>query len=302
MSSQPPDSPPPQPQPADAEQVPVCARHPDRISYIRCQRCARPTCPECQRAAAVGVHCVDCVHEHARTAPVARTAFGAPLRGGRPVVTLTLIGMCVASFLLQLTLGPGTQNPWTEALIFAPFLGAAEPWRFLTAAFLHSTGMLLHILFNMYALYLVGQALEPALGRWRFLSLYVLSAIGGTVMYTLLASPVEADWVRGVVGASGAVFGLFGALLVVLRRLNRSARPLVVLLAINGVLGFVIPNIAWEAHLGGLVVGIVLGLAFAYAPRTRRTLVGVSACVAVLVVLVLLVAAKYATVSPFLLA
>lgn len=272
----------------------MCPRHPDRVAYVRCQRCGRPACPECQRTAAVGVHCVDCVREHARTAPVPRTAFGAPLRGGRPVVTLSLVGLCVASFLLQLTVG----GPWTEAWIFAPFLGASEPWRFLTAAFLHSPSLLLHILFNMYALWMLGQVLEPALGRWRFLTLYLLSAVGGSVMVTALA-PLTGGWFQLVVGASGAVFGLFGALLVVLRRTGRSARGIVVLLVINGVLGFVVPNIAWEAHLGGLLVGMALGAAFAYAPRDRRTLLGVGASVLVAVVLVAVTLATYATVPGF---
>ena len=163
-------------------QLPVCPRHPDRVSYVRCQRCGRPACPDCQLPAAVGVHCVDCVREANRSAPQARTAFGAPLSEARPVVTYTLIALSVVSFLLQMTLGTGRDNPWTSALIFAPFLGETEPWRMLTTAFLHSTGMLLHIGFNMYALWIVGQALEPALGRWRFISLYLLSALGGSVI------------------------------------------------------------------------------------------------------------------------
>nr|WP_225755771.1 rhomboid family intramembrane serine protease [Actinotalea sp. Marseille-Q4924] len=272
--------------------MPVCPRHPDRVSYVRCQRCGRPACPECQRQAAVGVHCVDCVREAARTAPVARTAFGAPLREGRPVVTLTIVALCVVSFVLQLgVLGVGG-GAWTQRWIFSPAAGAFEPWRFLTAGFLHSTGMLLHIGFNMYALWLLGPMLERALGRWRFLALYLLSTLGGTVMFTLLASDVV-DFRTGVVGASGAVFGLFGALLPVLRRLRQDARGIIVLVAINGVLGFVVPGIAWEAHLGGFLVGLGLGAAFAYAPRRHRAVVGVAAPVLALALLVLAVSGRY---------
>jgi membrane associated rhomboid family serine protease len=250
-------------------------------------------CAECQRPAAVGVHCVDCVREASRTTVQPRTAFGAPLGSGRPVVTFVLIGLCLASFVLQLTVG----RYWTDALIFAPFLGEIEPWRFLTAAFLHSPGMLLHIGFNMYALWILGQSLEPALGRWRFVSLYLLSAVGGSVMVTLLAAPtVAGGWATGVLGASGAVFGLFGAILVVLRRLGRSARPIVVVLVINAVIGFVVPGISWQSHLGGLLTGAVLGLAYAYAPKERRMVVGVGATVAVAVALVVLAAVKYASV------
>jgi len=238
------------------------------------------------------------VREASRTAPVNRTVFGAPVRGGRPVVTLTLIGLCVVSFVLQLAVGA----EWTRAWVFAPFVGAAEPWRFLTAAFLHSPAMLLHIAFNMYALWIVGQNLEPAFGRWRFLTLYLLSAVGGSVMVLLLASPYDASWVQSVVGASGAVFGLFGALLVVLRRLKRDARSIVVLLVINAVLGFVVPSIAWEAHLGGLLVGALMGAVYAWAPRERRTAFGVGAAVVVAVGLVALAGVKYAMVPGFALA
>ena len=275
-------------------QLPVCPRHPDRVSYVRCQRCGRPVCPDCQRPAAVGVHCVDCVREASRTAAQPRTAFGAPL-GVRPVVTYVLIGMSALSFLLQLALGTGVDNPWTSALIFAPFLGETEPWRMLTTAFLHDTGMVLHIGFNMYALWIVGQSLEPALGRWRFVALYLLSAIGGSVMVLLLASPTDVSWIRGVVGASGAVFGLFGAILVVLRRLGRSAQPIVVILVINGVLGFVVPNIAWQAHLGGLLVGGALGLAYAYAPKERRRELGIAATLGMAVLLVAVTLLRFAS-------
>ena len=174
--------------------VPVCPRHPDRVAYVRCQRCERPTCAECQRPAAVGVHCVDCVREAARTAPVTRTAFGAPVRAGRPVVTLTLIGLCVLSFLLQQV--PGIS--WTGGLIFSPAAGQVEPWRFLTAAFLHDPQVILHLAFNMYALWILGASLENALGRARFLTLYVLSAIGGSVMVVLLASPTSDSWYTAV--------------------------------------------------------------------------------------------------------
>jgi len=278
--------------PGDAtEQVPVCPRHPDRVSYVRCQRCGRPACPECQRPAPVGVHCVDCVAEAARTSREGRTVFGGRVRAGRPVVTLTLIGLCAVSYLLQLAV-PG----WTSQWAFSPLAGAFEPWRFLTAAFLHSPGQVFHILFNMLALWMIGPYLEGTLGRARFAVLYLMSALGGSVASVLLATATD-SWTTAVVGASGAVFGLFGAVLVVLRRLGRDAGPIIGILVLNGVLGFVLPNIAWQAHLGGLVVGAVLGAAFAYAPRERRALVGWAAPVAVLVLLVGATWATYASVG-----
>lgn len=275
---------------------PVCPRHPDRVSYVRCQRCGRPVCPECQHPAAVGVHCVDCVAEARRTIPTQRTVFGAPVRHGAPVVTVTLITACVISFVLQLALGSGGDNPWTQALIFAPVLGDIEPYRFLTTAFLHSTGMILHIGFNMYALWIVGSVLEPALGRWRFLALYLLSALGGSVMVTWFASPNDLSWITGVVGASGAVFGLFGAFFVVLRRLGLSPGPVLAILVINGVIGFVVPGIAWEAHLGGLLVGAALTAVYAYAPKAERVLYSVAGTVVIGFLVVLAALGRYALV------
>ena len=153
----------------------------------------------------------------------------------------------------------------TRDLAFVPVLGSTEPWRFLTAAFAHAPGQVLHILFNMYALWQIGQYLEPMLGRVRFAILYLVSAFGGSVGYLLLASPPplpltqtgidHSSWVVSMVGASGAVFGLFGALLVLNRHLGRSSGPMFGVLAINAVLGFVVPGIAWQAHLGGLLTG-----------------------------------------------
>lgn len=269
---------------------PVCARHTDRVSYVRCQRCGRPACPECVVEAPVGVQCVDCVREARRAAPVPRTVFGATVRGGRPLVTLTIIALCAVSYLLQLVLGWET---WTSRLAFYPPLGDVEPWRFLTGAFVHSDAPW-HVLLNMYALWIVGPQLEVAFGRARFLALYLLSAVGGHTVVVLLASPAALDWYTATVGASGAVFGLFGAFFLVMRRLGRDATGILVILGINLVLGFVAPNISWQGHLGGLVTGVVIGTLYAYAPRTRRTAVAVAGTVVVAAALVGLVVARYA--------
>nr|WP_106265764.1 rhomboid family intramembrane serine protease [Isoptericola sp. CG 20/1183] len=272
------------------EAPPVCPRHPDRVAYVRCQRCGRPTCPECQRPAPVGVQCVDCVAQAAKASRSARTVFGGTVRGGRPVVTLTIIGLCVVSWVLQLATG----GAWTQQWAFVPVFGDEEPWRFLTAAFLHSTSPL-HILFNMYALWLVGPFLEQAFGRGRFIALYLLAAVGGSVGVLLLADPLSTSWLTPVVGASGAVFGLFGAIIPVLRRMGRNAGQIVVLIAINMALPFFMDNIAWQAHVGGLVVGLVIGAGYAAAPRERQKLVGWALPTAVGVVLVALTVWKYST-------
>ncbi|WP_432397890.1 rhomboid family intramembrane serine protease [Pseudarthrobacter sp. L19] len=272
--------------------VPVCPRHPDRPAYVRCQRCGRPACPDCQRAAAVGFQCVDCVNEAQRSAPQVRSAFGGVAAAGRPVATLGIIAACAILYVLQWIV----PNDWVyQNLAFAtvyatPEFGAFEPWRMLTSAFLHSQGFILHILLNMYMLWIFGQALEPLLGRIRFLALYLISAVGGSVGYYLLTPAyVPGQQLAGVVGASGAIFGLFGAMLVVQRRRGGDTRQLWVLIAINAVIGFVVPQIAWQAHLGGLVTGALCAAAIAYVPRGRRQ--GVLQFLGLLVVVGLLVAA-----------
>ena len=140
----------------------------------------------------------------------------------------------------------------------------------LTSAFLHSQGFLLHIVLNMYTLWIFGQALEPLLGRIRFLAVYLLSAIGGSVGYLLLTPVLPEGGPVGLVGASGAIFGLFGAMLVVQRHRGGETRQLWVLIAINGVIGFMVPQIAWQAHLGGFITGALCAAAIAYVPRSPR--------------------------------
>jgi membrane associated rhomboid family serine protease len=281
------------PGPVETQAEPVCPRHPDRVAYVRCQRCERPVCPECQRPAAVGVQCVDCVREAAKQAPTARTVFGGAVTSGRPVVTFALIGACVLVWFLQ------QADPWvTEHLAFAPYAASHRPWTFLTAAFLHSTSNYLHIASNMYALYICGQYLEPLLGRVRFIALYLVSAVGGSVGYFVLARPsLDAEsWWTGTVGASGAVFGLFAALVVLNRKMGLSTAPVFALIAINAVLGFVVPNIAWQAHLGGLLTGGLAAAALVFAPKERRAQVQWAGLVGVLLLLAVLTAVKFQSV------
>jgi membrane associated rhomboid family serine protease len=220
------------------------------------------------------------------------TPWGTQVRDGRPVVTITLIGLCVVSYVLQLA----TSGAWTEQWIFSPARGQIEPWRFLTTGFLHSEGTVLHLLFNMYALWIVGPFLEQMLGRWRYTALYLLSAIAGSVGVLLLANPAQVSWVGGVVGASGAVFGLFGAILVVMRRLGRDARQIVVVIVLNVIIGFTVPNIAWQAHFGGLAMGAALALVYVHAPADRRRVLAVVAPVVAALVLLVLALIKYASV------
>ena len=275
----------------------VCPRHPDREAYVRCQRCGRPACPECQRPAAVGIQCVDCVREAARTTRSGRTVFGGRVTDGRPVVTYTIIGICAAVYLLQ-RVDPSI----TRRFAFVPALGWTEPWRFVTAAFLHSPATIFHILLNMFALWTLGQYLEPMLGRARYAALYLISGIGGQVGVVLLAgSPTLAGlstgqddaWLTPVVGASGAIFGLFGALLVLNRHLGRSSAAMYATIAINAAFGFLYPGIAWQAHLGGFVTGLVCALVIvAFRRQGGHHLVWLSLS-GVLALLVVVTVAKY---------
>lgn len=249
-----------------ADAPPVCPRHPDRVAYVRCQRCHRPACPECQRPAAVGILCVDCVRdlerEQRQSSP--RTAMGGPTGTDRPIVTLTIIVLCVVGFLLQ-------QAGGTLAgryLMFAPYRALAMPWTFLTSGFLH--GGVAHIVLNMYALWAVGQYLERTMGRWRYLAVYLVSIIAGHTAVLLLTSPVSQGWFSGTVGASAGIFGLFGSLFVVNRRLGAQSRQVLALIGINLVITFLFPYISWQGHIGGLVIGTAT-TALLFATRPRAT-------------------------------
>lgn len=241
------------------------------------------------RSASVGQQCVECVGEGARSTRRARTTFG-----GRPaasaVVTWTLVAINVAVFLVT-WVRPGIVND-LEMLGYASYGGAphgvaaGEWYRLITSAFVApATGLgglgFTDILFNMWALVFVGPSLEGLLGRARFLAVYLLSAVGGGVMYYFLAPPYNP-----AVGASGAIFGLFGAWFVVSRRLRLDTRGIVVLIAINLALSFFFHNIiAWQDHIGGLLTGALLTAAYAYAPRKNRAVVQVLATVAVVVLI-----------------
>lgn len=270
--------------------APVCPRHPERISYVSCQRCGKPTCPECQRSAAVGVQCVDCVKVSTMAAPSRRAMFGGVVRQGRPVVTIVLMTICVAMFAAGWLVPQGIIF---QTFAYAPFLTQSEPWRMVTSAFLHSSN-LMHIAFNMYALWILGNALEPVFGRIRFLAVYLISAFAGSVG-VLLLSPID----TAVVGASGAVFGLFGALFIVQRKRGGDLRQIVVLLLINVAIGFIIPGIAWQAHLGGLIAGALCTAAIVYAPKKNRNPVQWGAMAAVVIFLIGLALYKVSTFPAF---
>lgn len=270
--------------------VPTCYRHPGRETHVRCVRCDRPICGECQHAASVGFQCPDDVAAGRRSQRQPRTVAGGRIAPGAARVTVTLVAVLVAVFAVQLATG----NRVELELGLQPLaIASGEQYRLVTAAFLHAD--LLHLTFNALALLSLGPQLEVALGRLRFGALYALSALGGSVASFVLSDPR----ILGV-GASGAIFGVFGGLLVVARRLRYDVRGLLVLLAINLGLGFVVPGIDWRAHLGGLAVGAVLTAAFVHAPPDRhRDAVQATVAGALLVLLLAVTALRTAALVPW---
>ncbi|WP_146340695.1 rhomboid family intramembrane serine protease [Nesterenkonia sp. NBAIMH1] len=227
--------------------------------------------------------------EARRSRPTQRTEFGAPLRPDeKPYLTYGVIGLCVVMYLLQWT-GQTTGLNITGYLSYAPGHTSQwilEPWRMLTSAVLHSPANIMHIGFNMLALWIVGRVIEPAIGRLRYGALLLLSALGGSVAVQWLTEPHIPT-----VGASGAVFGLFGALFILMRSSGAETGGVIALVAVNMVLSFAVPNISWQGHLGGLVTGALVALVIARAPRRGRGLVqgaGLAAIAAGLVLLVLI--------------
>ncbi len=268
--------------------APTCFRHPDRETYVSCVRCGRPACPDCLRSAAVGQQCVECIREGNRGTRRAAAPFGGNVTTGTPLVTWTLVALNVLVYLVEIA----NQNLVISngALVgrFNATVGVAHGqwYRLITSAFIHeplTTGIgITHILFNMWALIIVGPALEQVFGRLRFLAIYLISALGGAVLFVLIAKPNAVAF-----GASGAIFGLFGAWFVVAKRLRRDSRQVVILIVLNLAITFVFrSSIAWQDHLGGLIAGGALAAAYAYAPRANRTLVQVAATVALLALLV----------------
>jgi membrane associated rhomboid family serine protease len=247
-----------------------CYRHPDRESFVRCQRCGRTICGQCQTLAAVGVHCPECVREARQSsggAPLT-TRFARAVRpgSGRPVVTYAIIGLAVIGFILEIATGnnplTGDANgPVGHALAYLPGDILYTPWTIITVNFVHAN--LLHIALNMYSVFVIGPPLERYLGRTRFAALFLISGIGAVVAVDFFAQ-------SAVVGASGAIFGLLGALVVFARRMGLRTGQLYVVIVINLAAGYFIPGIAWQAHVGGLVVGVALGFLLLRTSGPRR--------------------------------
>lgn len=289
------------------DQAVCCYRHPDRETGISCTRCERPICPECMISASVGFQCPECVSGGA--APAGASAVPGGARWARPdaarprtiaggaitddprLVTKVLLGLNLALWVAVLVAGDRLRDDlllvgsaWDGRL---HEVGVAEGdwYRLVTAVFLHEEPM--HIAFNMLSLWWLGPPLEAALGRARFLALYLLSGLGGSALSYLIAEANQPS-----LGASGAIFGLLGATAVLMRRLNYDMRPVVVLLGINLLITFYFSNIAWQAHIGGLITGIAVAYGLVHAPRERRALVQWGTCALVLLAVVVTVVVR----------
>ncbi|MEU9131442.1 rhomboid family intramembrane serine protease [Kitasatospora sp. NPDC048540] len=299
------------PQSPEVRPDPVCFRHPQRESHIRCTRCERYICPDCMRDAAVGYQCPECVKAGNQDMRPVRTQFGGRV-SSVPFVTYALIALNVLAYLAELArktviddfcmrglavVGPDGGYYRFSGYVLPPDfhpVGVAhgEWYRLISSAFLHQQPTegrfgIAHILMNMFSLWVVGRVVEERLGALRYLAVYLLSALGGSALVYLL-EPTGA-----AIGASGAIFGLTAAYFVLSRRLhhdplggNRQLVSMVIWLVVSAGIT------SWQGHLGGLLTGLATGAVIAFAPAKQRGAVQAAGLAAVLMVLVMLVVLK----------
>ncbi|MFI9721004.1 rhomboid family intramembrane serine protease [Streptomyces sp. NPDC052396] len=278
------------------DQAVCCYRHPDRAAGVCCTRCDRRICPDCMVSASVGFQCPECVAGPSGTGhrphpEEPRTVTGGAHPRDPALVTKIILGVNVAVWIAVLAAG---DDLVTRLELFGRFplrddlsAGVAEGewYRLLTSVFLHQTPT--HIGFNMLSLWWLGPPLEAAFGRARYLALYLLAGLGGSALTYLVAPPDSAS-----LGASGAIFGLLGATAVLTRRLKYDMRPVLAVLVLNLIFTFTWSNIAWQAHIGGLVVGTAVAYGMVHAPRGRRLLVQTLTCGAALAAITALVVVR----------
>lgn len=293
--------------------VPTCYRHPDRETWIRCQRCERPICPDCMKDAAVGFQCPSCVAEGRASVRQAKTAYGGSISSNPGLTSIVLIGLNVVVWVLITATGRYGSRLWdlfalaprgscregdgyyptvsetacrtSDTARWAEGVSDGALWQLLTSMFTHVEPW--HLGFNMLALWVLGPQLESILGRGRYLATYLLSGLAGSVAVYWLSGEQTST-----VGASGAVFGLMGALVVVGLKARGQVQGLLLWIGINVVLTFTIPNVSWQGHFGGLVGGAAIAAVLAFAPRERRTSVQVAGLTAIGVLLVVATVAR----------
>jgi membrane associated rhomboid family serine protease len=239
--------------------LPTCYRHPDRETGLSCSECGRPICTECMTPAAVGLRCPDHAGTRKRVNPP-RVVRRVPQGRTDALVTRTLIAINVVVYLITAVQGAGVNAPggrlFDDMFLYGPFVAHGDWWRLITAAFLHAS--ILHIGLNMYVLWIIGSPVEQYLGRARFLGLYFVSGLAGSAG-ALVLTPTALT-----VGASGAIFGILGALLIIeWQTTGRLAGNAMTWIVINLALSFVISNVSIGGHVGGLIGGILVTLSFA---------------------------------------
>jgi membrane associated rhomboid family serine protease len=246
--------------------VETCYRHPSRETGVSCSNCGRPICPECMTSTPVGMRCPECAKQRTKV----RTGAGAYSETRTPYATYTLIAINVVAFIVELGAGGGATsgNLVEDGAVNGPAIDGGDTYRIVTGGFLHAGP--LHLLFNMYVLYVAGTLLEPGIGTPRFLALYFISLLAGS-FGALLIDPNSLT-----VGASGAIFGLMAAVLVVARGrgMEELAMQFGLFIVLNLVLTVAIPNISIGGHLGGLVGGGVAALLLVGVERQAPGRVG----------------------------
>jgi membrane associated rhomboid family serine protease len=244
-----------------------CYRHPDRETGLSCSDCGRPICADCATFAPVGIRCPD--HAGTRKGPATRIrprpvqrAPGIALASGQAPITRALIAVNIAIYLVTAVQGNGLNDPsggslWLRWVLYGPLVVHGGWYRLVTAMFLHAS--IIHIAFNMYALWVIGTPVEQYLGRVRYVGLYFVSGLAGSAGGLLQAPHTP------ILGASGAIFGILGAMLIIEWQVTgRLAGNAATWIVINLVISFAIPNISWGGHVGGLVGGILITLAYAH--------------------------------------
>ncbi len=259
----------------------TCYEHPDRMASSLCRSCERPICTECMVEAPVGWQCRRCARTTARRSPGVRrqAALRRPTLRSAPV-TIAIVVACVIVFAVTQS-SPGVVDQTVE---WGFQIANGQWYRLFTAMFIHYNA--LHIGMDMLSLVIVGRVVEPAIGHWRFLGLYLVAGVAGNVACYALTAPDV-----GSAGASGAVFGLFGAYFVLARRASVNTSSIVTVIVLNLVIDFQVPGISWEAHVGGLIGGLAVTIGYVWARHQRRRVVvdvGVLAACAVLLGLVML--------------
>jgi membrane associated rhomboid family serine protease len=260
---------------ASFNKMAVCYRHPSRETGVSCSSCGRPICPDCMTPTPVGMRCPECARERTkvktlRTAPTTATA------------TQVLIGINIIVFIAETAAGAplnggGGGQVFDKGALFGPLIvHQHEYWRIVTSGFLHDG--ILHIAFNMFFLYVMGTILEPAIGRLNFIAVYLASLIAGS-FGALLFQPNAVT-----VGASGACFGVLGALIVVARARGIPIwqSGLGITLLINIVFSLSVRGISIGGHLGGVVGGLITGaLIVELAERRDNQALALTGCLAV---------------------